>query len=45
MKKKDYQTPTMNVVKLQHRLQMLDGSNKAATTSLRNYTWNDVDEE
>ena len=26
MKKKDYQKPTMNIVKLQHRTQLLAGS-------------------
>ena len=38
MKRKDYQKPTMLVVKLQQRTMLMSGSNSKAT--LQDYTWN-----
>ena len=41
MKRKDYQKPTMLVVKLQQRTMLMGGSN----AKLERYTWNDEEEE
>ncbi len=40
MNKKDYQKPTMQVVKLQHQCHILAGS-----TGVDDYTWHDEKEE
>ena len=46
MKQKDYQKPTMKVVKMRHRSQILAGSPQGGQGSLRNYNWDDdIDEE
>ena len=42
MKKKDYQKPTMQVVMLQQRSQLLASS---GSESLQDYNWNDYDEQ
>ena len=42
MNRKDYQTPTMKVVQLQHK-QMLMGSNGSA--GVQNYNWHTETEE
>ena len=42
MKKKDYQKPTMRVVMLQHRTQLLQAS---GSESLQDYNWNDYTDE
>ena len=42
MKKKDYQTPTMQVVKLQHQAHLLQAS---AQENLKDYNWHDYEEE
>jgi hypothetical protein len=45
MKKKDYQKPTMKVVKLQHQCHILAGS-QVESVGMQNYTWHDeIDEE
>lgn len=41
MKKKDYQKPTMNIVKLQHKTQLLQASGLVNATM--NNEWEDVD--
>ena len=41
MKKKDYQKPTMNIVKLQHKTQLLQASGQVNATM--NNEWEDVD--
>lgn len=43
MKRKDYEKPTMKVVKLQHQCHILAGSNGQA--GVQDYNWNDVDPE
>ena len=45
MKKKDYQKPTMDVVKLRHRTHLLQMSQKGKP-SVQDYTWhnNEVEE-
>ena len=43
MKRKDYEKPTMQVVKLQHQCHILAGSNGQA--GVQDYNWNNVDEE
>ena len=45
MKKKDYQTPTMQVVQLQHRSQILAGSVQSPSNTVEDYNWNDYEEE
>ena len=42
MKKKDYQKPTMQVVKLQHQAHLLQASGQAG---VQNYNWNTEEEE
>lgn len=42
MKKKQYQKPTMKVVMLQHRTQLLQASGSG---SLQDYNWNNYDEQ
>ena len=42
MKKKDYQKPTMQVVMLQQRSQLLASS---GSESLQDYNWNDYTDE
>jgi hypothetical protein len=42
MKKKDYQKPTMRVVMLQQRSQLLASS---GSESLQDYNWNDYTDE
>ena len=42
MKRKDYQKPTMNVVELQHKTQLLQASSE--TVGTQNYNWNEYDE-
>ena len=44
MKRKDYQKPTMRVVKLQHRCQLLAGSYTMTTTGGRNQLSNGTDD-
>ena len=44
MKRKDYQKPTMKVVKLRNS-GMLMTSTKQSSTGVQNYNWTDVDEE
>lgn len=45
MKKKDYQKPTMKVVKLQHQCHILAGS-QVESVGMQNYNWHDnIDEE
>ena len=43
MKRKNYERPTMKVVKLQHRSNILTGS--PANASVQNYDWNNETEE
>ena len=45
MKKKDYLRPTMNIVKLQQQTHLLAGSHTAEQTTLKNYNWNEYEEE
>ena len=46
MRKKDYQKPTMNIVKLQHHCHILAGSVEASgSESLQDYNWNDYTDE
>ena len=46
MKKKDYQKPTMQFVKLQHHCHILAGSvEPSGSESLQDYNWNDYEEE
>ena len=40
MKRKDYEKPTMNIVKLQHQTHLLAGS-----AGVDDYTWHDEVEE
>ena len=42
MKKKDYQKPTMQVIMLQQRSQLLQASGSG---SLQDYNWNGYDEQ
>lgn len=42
MKRKDYQKPTMQVVKLKQQAQLLQASGQAG---VQNYNWNDYQEE
>ena len=42
MKRKDYQKPTMRVVMLQQRSQLLASS---GSESLQDYNWNDYEEQ
>ena len=45
MKKKDYQKPTMKVVKLQHQCHIL-ASSQVESVGMQNYNWHDnIDEE
>ena len=43
MKRKEYERPTMQVVKLKQQPQLLTGSNGQAT--VQDYNWNNVDPE
>ena len=43
MKKKEYEKPTMQVVKLKQQPQLLAGSNDQ--TGVQNYNWQSEDEE
>ena len=43
MNRKEYQKPTMQVVKLQHQCHILAGSNGQA--GVQDYNWNNVGEE
>ena len=43
MKRKDYEKPTMQVVKLQQQPQLLAGSNGQA--GVQDYNWNNEEEE
>ena len=45
MKKKYYQKPTMNIVKLQHRSQILAGSVQSKSNTVEDYNWNTEVEE
>jgi len=46
MKKKQYQKPTMNIVKLQQHCHILAGSGEPSDSgSLQDYNWNDYEEE
>jgi len=46
MKRKDYQKPTMNIVKLQQQTHILAGSvEPSGSESLQDYNWNDYEEE
>ena len=42
--KKDYQTPTMKVVKLQHQCHILAGS-QVESVGVQNYNWQTEEEE
>ena len=44
MKRKDYQKPTMDVVKLRHRTHLLQMSVQGKP-SVQNYNWQSEDEE
>ena len=44
MKRKDYQKPTMKVVKLQHQCHILAGS-QVESVGVQNYNWQDEEEE
>ncbi len=44
MKRKNYERPTMKVVKLQHQTHLLQASQQSETTGTRNYNWNEYDE-
>ena len=44
MKRKDYQKPTMKVVKLQHQCHILTGS-QVESVGMQNYDWQSDDEE
>ena len=45
MKRKDYQKPTMKVVKLQHQCHILADS-QVESVGMQNYNWHDnIDEE
>ena len=41
MKRKDYQKPTMKVVKLQHQCHILSGSAQGQEVGVQSYDWND----
>ena len=43
MNKKDYQRPTMEVVKLQHQCDILAGSAQGEVTATMNSTWEEED--
>ena len=43
-KKREYEKPSMQVVKLRHA-GMLMTSTKQSSTGVQNYNWTDVDEE
>lgn len=46
MKKKDYQKPTMQVVKLQHQLShLMVGSTQSRSNTVQDYNWNTEEEE
>ena len=45
MKRKDYQKPTMDVVKLRHRTHLLQMSVQKGKPSVQDYTWNDNEVE
>ena len=44
MKRKVYQTPTMQVVKLQHQSHLMVGSERTRE-NLRDYDWNEYEDE
>ena len=44
MKRKDYQKPTIYVVKMQQRTHLLQASQQSETTGTQNYNWNEYDE-
>ena len=44
MKRKDYQKPTMKVVKLQHQCHILAGS-QVESVGVQNYNWQTEEEE
>ena len=43
MKRKDYQRPTMKVVKLQHQTHLLQASASGEVNATMNNEWEDVD--
>ena len=43
MNRKDYQKPTMQVVKLQHQCHILAGSAQGEVTATMNSTWEEED--
>ena len=45
MKRKDYERPTMQVVKLQQRTHLLQASVQSETIGTQNYTTHDYEEE
>jgi len=45
MKKKDYQKPTMQVVKLQHQARLMAGSTQSRSNTVQDYNWNTEEEE
>lgn len=45
MKRKDYQKPTMDVVKLRHWTHLLQMSVQNGKPSVQNYNWQSEDEE
>ena len=44
MKRKNYETPTMKVVKLQHQCHILAGS-QVESVGVQNYNWQTEEEE
>ena len=43
MKRKDYQKPTMNIVKLQHQAHLLQASVSGQVNTTMNSTWEEED--
>ena len=43
MKKKDYQTPTMNIVQLQHQAHLLQSSVSGQVNATMDSTWEEED--
>lgn len=45
MKRKEYQKPTMQVVKLQHQSHLMVGSTQSRSNTVQDYNWNTEEEE
>ena len=45
MKRKDYQKPTMTVVKLQQQARLMAGSDQSTSNTVKDYNWNTEVEE